>query len=829
MDQLYEAAPIPPVSDDDDEWGHHGHHLPNRSSTASGLDVSAHSSPSNSSSFSTLSEDDDSDGENADADDGAALHDAHRHRVFTTTSSPDDLYTFLVELLQLAEQLHVRLCNAVPEESPAPPQLGLTDPSLTEPSQPLQTGNCHSGGSIKGKEPHLRANAGEDRRSATSTAALQQGRSNVSLLNSTPHHAFISAASCHGIAKLRGRLCKETENLRKAVNGLREAGCVNISHHRRSMGGTAAEATTGIANRTLEISSAFFSAAVSCAQCNSISHFEGVVTCLERERGVTGIYVPMSGYVGPPSQYSTAPPSVSALLSTAAADDTHGTRGVAGSKSTFTDDVRIEVDVVSAGGHRWIKVKTATARNMALEAAALELNGGTPFTDMLLALCARSRRACLPHRRVAHVAVVLLHPPPPPLQTFLEVHRIAWVALTAKPSRAPRGATDLGTFLSTVENGVASPWLPSLTFAPAFVCLDTTALVTLCSQSCYADGMPMEVRLARLSPYHVLQEQQRKEAVECTAVDAVMEPALRVRTQWCTQEEMNERMRCAMLREDEARSEDTQQQRECASYSREAHVPAWLIHEVDLSWLPALQQAAQERPSNASDGDCYAHPRHALQESKLLRELSDRQEHDSTRRPNWIIADVTYEEFRWILETIAGPDEVARATRLLRLVTVVNTNFLRERMRVERGSSTTTTGSTQTPAARIVAEPTEAAKGNGASNTNDGAAQDCVEVPLKSPPSAAAHPSPPPSPAPLFTSVEYLRLSGKVSLRNKIVFGLADAVDAVIVTSNEQLCHAAREQGICVEACFHPSRSLTEQKIYQLCRRHGPGKPPAVL
>ncbi|KPI89264.1 hypothetical protein ABL78_1597 [Leptomonas seymouri] len=765
MNQLYEAMPIPSSGDDELDQRQDG------SDVGSGLDLSARESgseDSGTSSSSGISESSDDDEREATAgDDSSTAQLSSRHRVFTTSSSPEEVFRFLLDLSELAEQLHARLQRVLPDES----SHLLTPSWASQPPTVLLGGDggngaLHGGGVMDNAMPNHPVGRKE-------ASADHRGR----------YRTFIGAATCNGVARLRGRLRRETEHLRRAVDGLREAGCTGNR-----------ERAAGERN----IPPVVASAAVSCAQCNSISHFEGIVTCLEREHGVTGVYMPISGYVGPIQCRSSAPAfSVSA---------TSSKMGRSISKSIFADDVRIEVDVVSCNEHRWIKVKTATARNLELEAAALELNGGTPFTDMLKALCERAGRACLPHRRVAQVAVVLLHPPPLPLKAFLEAHHVSWASLTSMPGQV------LGVYGHPSSPSLA--WLPPLLFPPKFVCLDTTALVTLCSQSCFADSLPMEARLERLAPYHVLQEQQRKEAVDCAAVRAILEPALRRYTRWTTPHEINEDMRRALLREDEAQRSalECSCTSDTAAASREALLPTSLLQAVDLAWLRPLKQAAKEPLADETSSHCYVRSSSFLDESTLLVELSNLQASEKPRKLNWIIADVTYEEFRWILETIAGPDEVARATRLLSLLTVVKTGFLRERMRTERGVMVFPAGGVgPTP-------PKDSLPGERDVGMSGSAAE--VTMPTSSAPLTAP---------PLFTNVEYLRLSGKVSLRNKVVFGMADAVEAVVVTSNEQLCHAAREQGVCIEACFHPSRSLTEQKIHRLPRRHGPGKPPAVI
>lgn len=750
MDQLYEAMPIRSSGDDEDAL------------EASRLDVSSHASSASSRSrscthsadaTSPVSSDAAGEAPGGDTDTfGKDLYAAQhgqgqghgRHQeVFTTSSSPHALCAFLVQLLRVAEDLHSRLecllADKVAFVSTATPYSQTSHPEND--SRGSQT--------ISG-----RARASRQR---------------------------LTSAAYKGIAKLRSRLRKETANVRRAVEGLSAAGCTHVR-------------PSSTSPDSLVVPPAIFEAAVACAQCNSLSHYDGVITCLERERDITGVYVPVSGHVGP-LQYA---PSASMSRSNTA------------HRPSFRGHMRIEVDVVSSSEHRWIKVKTTTARNLELEAEALEVNGATPFTDMLLALVERAKRICLPHRRAAQVAVVLLHPPPPALEKFFAAHGVVWASLSADHTAQVlrRRIRAQGPQVAPARS--ATTWIPPLAPSPAVICLDTTALVTLCSQSCYEDGLPHNVRMERLAPFRVLREQQRKEVVECRAVVEVLEPALRSHTVWYTRDVLEQMIRHALLLQCDNAAADAEPS--VAVKQPGQAIPAVLIVPTELDWLGPLEAAARERFSDSADENAHKGTAIAtataaapsatvpLDESTLLVEYSGRAERaaasalpSSHQQPNWVMADITYEEFKWILETIAGPREIARAARLLRLVSVVDTTFLRHHICSGGGYE----------------------GGDGAPSVTGRA-------------TAAPHSCPWPPPPPIFTSVEYLRLSGKVSLRNKIVFGLADAVNAIIVTANEQVCHAAREQGVHIEACFHPSRSLTEQKMYRLQRRDGPRKPPVI-
>ncbi|KAG5502764.1 hypothetical protein JKF63_04531 [Porcisia hertigi] len=751
MDQLYEASPIPLSGDDED------------SQEGLNLDVSAHSSGISSRSCSCPLSADVSSAVSLDAPeeipadatdrvskDFHAIDQRQRQRHgphdggLATSSSPNALYVYLMQLLRVAEDLHARLERLLS---------GKTD---VEKATPASGPACVEGDVCK-------------RRIIGEVPRVSRGSGN--------------SLRCHGAAKLGSRLRKEMNNMRRSVEALRAAGCTDV--------------LTSPVPDSRDMPPVVLETAVACAQCNSLWHFGAIVTCLEREPDVTGVYVPVGGNLGPRRHGRRT--------------SVNGTSAV--HKPPFTENMRIEVDVVSCNEHRWIKVKTSTARNLELEAAALDVNGATPFTDMLLALVERSKQICLPHRRVVQVAVVLLHPPPPVLERFFVANDVKWASLSADHSLAvSRPQIRSRQPHARLPTQITTTWLPPLARSPEVICLDTTALVTLCSQSCYVDGLPHDVRMERLAPFHVLQEQQRKEDNECHAVVEVVEPALRLHTAWCTRNALDETMRRALLSPCEDAAAGTTPLSDVTERSRV--IPAVLLLPTELDWLGPLEKAARERFPNGAGVNVQQSTGTAtpsatappatmrLDESSLLIEYSGRVDgagesasHSTSQRPNWIMADVTHEEFKWILETIAGPQEVARAARLLRLVSVVDTTFLRNRVCSEVASG--------------------GGGGDDAAHGSSVRGETALHFSSSQPP-------------PLFTSVEYLRLSGKVSLRNKVVFGLADAVNAVIVTSNEQLCHAAREQGVHLEACFHPSRSLTEQKIYRLPRRQGPGKPPAV-
>ncbi|ORC91842.1 uncharacterized protein TM35_000054380 [Trypanosoma theileri] len=390
-----------------------------------------------------------------------------------------------------------------------------------------------------------------------------------------------------------------------------------------------------------------------------------------------------------------------------------------------------EVDIVSCGGLRWLKVRAASSQR--LHSGMIECCGRecsccycAPVSHLLS--LARMRR--LPFMQVPQVVVLFRHQPP--LAMIENIQRMG-----ARPVSYAEMLAKMGDKSTLQQYWYKSEFLPSLSFNVDFICFDTTALVALCSEACFADA-PAE-NVVALQNYHVMAEQQRRE-METPCVRSHIEPALERYTKWYDKDEFIERMRENVMR----RGGDAS----CISH----------IHTIDLSWLEELIATTSLTYEFES----------TINESLLVRRVQERckdrmADNSTSCFPNWIIADITLAEFRWIMETIAGPKELRRALSLLHCCCVAT---------IDR----------------------KCLEGNN----------------------------------PLLTNVSLLATRNKVSLRNRLVFGLGDILGAVVFSSNRQIVYAAQDEGVEILVVSHPARALVEQKVYGMQRRDGPTAPPPI-
>ncbi|KAH9586415.1 protein of unknown function DUF5614 [Trypanosoma melophagium] len=390
-----------------------------------------------------------------------------------------------------------------------------------------------------------------------------------------------------------------------------------------------------------------------------------------------------------------------------------------------------EVDIVSCGGLRWLKVRAASSQR--LQAAMIECCGRdcsccycAPVSNLIsLSLMKR-----LPFMQVPQVVVLFRHQPP--LAMIESIQHMG-----GRPVSYAEMLAKIGHENTLQQLWCGAKFLPPLSFNVDFICFDTTALVALCSDACFAYA-PVENVLA-LQNYHVMAEQQRKE-METPCVSDCIEPALEVYTKWYGKKEFIERMHKNVI----CRGGDAS----CIS----------CMHTIDLKWLEDLIAANSSTYKFESSMNESLLVRR-VQEACKTRELQD----SISCFPNWIIADITLAEFRWIMETIAGPKELRRALSLLQCCCVAT---------IDRKSL----------------------EGN----------------------------------KPILSNVSLLAKGNKVSLRNRLVFGLGDVVSAVVLSSNRQIVYAAQDEGIELLVISHPARALVEQKVYGMQRRDGPTAPPAI-
>lgn len=386
-----------------------------------------------------------------------------------------------------------------------------------------------------------------------------------------------------------------------------------------------------------------------------------------------------------------------------------------GSSPPHIRSVTEGVDVVSCGGARWIKVRAARTRSLQHDSERL-----LKQVDALLTVAASHYVSFCDCPQVC----LLFAQPPPPL------------VISALPPAVVTAVAE--------EYSTASPF-PSFSHKPDILCLDTTTLVALCSASCYAHvAWPEAARMERLSAFHVLKDQQRREFAGEQAVHHYILPGLAEHSHPVELEELCGLVRAALLRSPH-RGDGFQ-------------LATVTVERPDLGWLEALVSPSSQTASWAptvQDGNSM---------ERVLLECFDGSLH------NHVIAESAYEEFRWMVETIAGTEECWRALRILQSCVVVGNTFLRD------------------------SEPSLSEPGHLG----------------------------------IWHSPVLLRGGSSISLRNRCVFGLADALKAVLLTANKQVCSKYLTVGIYLSTALHPSRALTELKFSGQPRRDGSPFPPPV-
>lgn len=489
-----------------------------------------------------------------------------------------------------------------------------------------------------------------------------------------------------GLAKFCNRVQVEQRNARRALESLSSDGDDNSSG-----GQHPAELTDAVTRAYL------------IARCSSITNHSLMIHSMETEPNVVCVCMPVAPCGGSKGKSAQA---------------------------------TLDVDVVSCGGLRWVKVRSA-----ALHRTGRDDMDTAAYMELLQEYIRRRRHQRMPMLRYPEVCL-LLHRRPG--RRFLQQVQAIGVR-TASVEDFPEG----------------SPVFPPLQYTPDYICLDTTALVALCSETCYPSSMGCEERCNNLRKHPVLQGQVQHEQVE-QAVAANIDRYLQRHTSWSTlaahTARLNGFIQCASP-SSTIRDESPAFPPDDLASLRYAAV---LVSRPDLAWLEDVLSLTEESkrmesaPPLSSDVVNNAHEH--LATTGLL--------------PNWLVADVSYAEFRWIVETIAGPREAHRAMRLLQCVLVVDTTFLRK---------------LPGPVAELEAHSR------------------------------------------LVSSLQLLSSTGKLLARNRVVFSMADALRAVAITSNRQVVSSAREQGLHILVALHPTRSLTEQKMRGIPRRDGAKRPPLSI
>lgn len=526
--------------------------------------------------------------------------------------------------------------------------------------------------------------------------------------------------------------------------------------------------------------------------------------------------------------------------------------------------VAFEVDIITCGGLRWIKIKGTSRRNLELELSACA--DRRPFSSVLEtivrgATCCRQPFGVLPkvdvliyykpslnvvvdcgdavqsatrNVRVSYacgsaatscrgeIADVKSSTCAPPAEGQPRCCGDAYVDLTFRVFESSLKAYLLHHHASLVtvgqpdQQGVQcrpkqfswaqvplderfrlmpamwSKWfLPPLELKVDFINFDVTAMVALCSDTCngYA-GHPI--------PKHAILEEQSLSEVHDASVLGYIEPCLRKYSR--------KAVTCRSDRKAAGRTDDRDDDASCGVASVRAvmgqHIAAVGGDPSKLNVSPvrglglSLEQRGKlgislEAPEDADGFVCP--PLHdnnnepLFYASDTLRSLLPPSNCGMVpsldkQRMNWVVSDVALSEFLWIVGTIAGPKEYRRAVHLLRHMYVVSSSSLASSLLCPAPPSTAAAGGDK--------------RGGG----------------LRS-----------------MDAVFHLENTGKLADRHKAVFGLGNAVHAISISANRQFSQAARDQGIEVCVCHHPSRALTERKRLGGDRMDGPRQPPSLL
>ena len=395
-----------------------------------------------------------------------------------------------------------------------------------------------------------------------------------------------------------------------------------------------------------------------------------------------------------------------------------------------------DIDVVSCSGLRWFKVKGTSRRNMERELAGFSEKRS--FLSVVVNTVKAARCTLLPFGLHPTVTIAFYHQPPP--QMIAALSECAQVDSYFIFSNAA-GEKSLDTRFRTVSRDAYRRVMPPFCLPIEFLNFDVTALVALTTDTCngYAG--------ARFPKYRILDEQSVQEGLDPAVVGHIQPVLDQYTTRPSSLVEMCRRLRSVCGNDtlrlfvvpEEMEADDSEQNMESGK-------------QIDDRPLPTPVEITPE----------------------YLQKCGSSFEHQK----NWILSDVAFGEFKWIIDTIAGAQEKQRARKLLPQMIVVPT-------RDAVGSSDKTL--------RRAGEPAEASSS---------------------------------APLPARTIFKLLEDTGRVALRHRVVFGVGDVAHAITISANKAFVQAARDQGVECCVAFHPSRALTERKRLGIGRTDGPRKPP---
>lgn len=431
----------------------------------------------------------------------------------------------------------------------------------------------------------------------------------------------------------------------------------------------------------------------------------------------------------------------------------------------YIPSTSVDVDMVTRGGLRWIKVKGMSARNFEYEvvggrerraASTGAMCNPRSLTDSLKDLieASKSDRYRLPFGRRPHVYIISAEQPTEATiralkedcpevsccswDLYQQIRNIEDEELLAATIERLNGHTEatINTHLSSLS--VRIP-VQSINF-------DVTALVALCCDICHGHA-------GTEYPHNPVLDRQSKEEASLKAgtraVQDFLQPTLDSLTVY------------------EDSSDTDNANANGLSEALSSHTP-----EGREKLLNCLHRVGAFRPDRAFMG--------ALIGEDVLKEDPTIWKREGCvvkqgRPLNWIVSYQAMEEFRWILQTVAGPDELRRAL------------WLFERVWIVGGAPPPYpgTGAFTTPAPAPTS-PIDQGKPMFSAGNEE----------LQSP------------------AVASLKETGHIQARHKAVFGLADSLvmQSVTLTANRAFVQAALEQGVSLCVSFHPARALTEKK-----------------
>lgn len=487
----------------------------------------------------------------------------------------------------------------------------------------------------------------------------------------------------------------------------------------------------------------------------------------------------------------------------------------------------VDVDMISRGGLRWIKIRGSSSRNLEVD-AVYDFSGSdtdaaedddddddseeeqeqgqeqetqqqqkkeilhpqdTPFTNMLarLSRCAAVSSTYSPPQLVATAATLRL-----PFNLRPETLMVCSEAPTKRTIKTLKRAAPNIKLVDSSFLNTSSPSNRPLDYKVECINFDVTAMVALCSDitNCktYCD----------FPSNPVLQRQGQAERDGQLCIENFLTPVLSEFTEVLlpketstntntasTNSRVSQRVRSMIL------GSGLQIVRGRSEWGEKFWGPLTDNQEESLrNELPPTVEI--EKP-----GSLYGKKK----EKAALEHYCSDGNVKSIMPSNWIAAKGAVEEFAWIVETISGPTERLRAVWLLRRLQVVDTDAqpglydrLRTVLTVAAPNSNVIVNSPP-PAASTTGKEKSGTATTTVSGNNAALKAPAVNDTDKN--SSGVKPQPP---------------SNNIKQRQLNVFSLGDATNSVTLSANKSFLHSVFECGQILLCSTHPARALTERK-----------------